>query len=83
MIIFLFEPKMMYLDGDIKLENLEGIAVSKIYENSLFNFKSSFLKSSCKKYFLVCFLLVLFESLLNVYENVLWIYSFIPNITDY
>lgn len=28
---------MTYLGGDIELEHLENIAVTKIYENSLFN----------------------------------------------
>lgn len=37
MIIYLYKPRMIYRGGDIELEHLENIAVTKIYETSLFN----------------------------------------------
>lgn len=73
---------MIYLGGDIELEHLENIAVTKIYENSLFNWVSNpAFTMALQVNFYVCFVLGLFESLLK--GNHLWIYSPIPNITDY
>lgn len=39
---------MIYLGGDIELEHLENIAVTKIYENSLFEFQIQLLPWPCK-----------------------------------
>lgn len=58
---------MIYLGGGIKLERLKDTAISKIYENSLFNSVSNpAFKMVLQVVFFVCFVLALFESLLTL-----------------